>query len=674
MSETYQFQAEINQLMSLIINAFYSNKEIFLRELISNSSDALDKIRHLSLTDKTQLTNDDELSVKLFVDPVEKTLTLVDSGIGMTKDELIANLGTIAKSGTKSFIENLKDSDLSMIGQFGVGFYSAFLVADSVKVTTKHNDSEKGYIWESSAGGSFTITECDTEITRGTSLCLKLKEDQSEYLEEKRLTEVVKKHSCYVNYPISFYRISTKEVTKEKANVEETIEGNVEEITDESEETEIVETKEFVQLNNQKPIWTRKPDDVSDEEYQSFYKSLGNDWDSALAYKHFNVEGQLEFTGLLYLPKRQPFDMFEKKKTKNIKLFVKKVFISDDNEDLMPEYLSFVKGLVDSEDLPLNVSREILQQNRVLKIIKKNIVKKCLEMFDELPEDQYKSFYENYSKNLKLGVHEDSQNRSKLIELLRFDSLRGDFISFSDYVDSMVDGQKSIYFITGESRTSVENSPFVEKLKNKGYNVLYLTDPIDEYCMQQIKEYKEYKMVNLTKEGLDFDTISDEEKKEYDAVCEYIKSVVNVEKVVLSNRLTESPCVLVTAEYGWSANMERIMKAQALGNNDNLAFMGGKKILEINKDHPIINEIKCREKDSTTNDLVKLMYESASLASGFALDDPQQFNKRIIRMIQLGLSLESTDEIDELEQIKDEISNIEIDENELDDTNMEEVD
>jgi molecular chaperone HtpG len=739
MSETFAFQAEINQLMSLIINAFYSNKDIFLRELISNSSDALDKIRYENLTNKKY---DEELCIKLKIDRENRVFYIIDTGIGMTKEDLINNLGTIARSGTKSFMEQLSEGkgDLNLIGQFGVGFYSAFLVADNVQVTSKSCASDTAYTWESNAGGTFTITESEFEYTHGTVIKLSLKEDQLDYLETKKIEEIVKKHSGYVGYPISLLKSVAKEVEEvekeetpekegeevekeetpekegeevekeetpekegeevekeetpekegEEVEKEETPEKEGEEVEKEEtpekegEEVEKEETPEkvkktvyediWVLLNSQKPVWTRKSDEVTTDEYKQFYKNLTNDWDGYQSYKHFNVEGQLEFTGLLYIPKHAPYDMFEKQKKQNLKLYVRRVFISDECEDLIPEYLSFVKGIVDSEDLPLNVSREILQQNKVLKVIRKNVVKKCLEMFEELEGEDFKQFYNNFSKNLKLGIHEDGQNRGKLVELLRFDTLDKEFMSLKEYTENMQDEQKSIYFITGESRKAIENSPFLEILKNKKYNVLFLTDAIDEYAMQQLKDYKEYKFVNVTKEGLDFDTIEETEKEEYKKVCEYIKNILGngVEKVVLSNRIKESPCVLVTSEYGWSANMERIMKAQALGNNQNMAFMGGRKTLEINKDHNIIKNIKNRidENDKTTEDLVKLMYESALLASGFSLEDPQQFNKRIIRMIQLGLSLDN-DEIDELEKVKQEIDDTMKDEI---DSSMEEVD
>ncbi|CAH1758959.1 5223_t:CDS:2 [Entrophospora sp. SA101] len=592
--EQFAFQAEISQLMSIIINTFYSNKEIFLRELISNSSDALDKIRYEALTDPSKLESGSELYIRIIPDKENKVLTIRDTGIGMTKADLVNNLGTIARSGTKTFMEALQSgADISMIGQFGVGFYSAYLVADRVQVITKHNDDEQ-YIWESAAGGSFTIAldTVNPPLERGSEIRLFLKEDQLEYLEEKKIKEIVKKHSEFIGYPIQL--IVEKEVEKEVDDEDATDKGEMED---------------------------------------------------HLAVKHFSVEGQLEFRAILFAPRRAPFDLFEtKKKRNNIKLYVRRVFIMDDCEDLIPEYLSFVKGIVDSEDLPLNISRETLQQNKILKVIKKNIVKKCIELFSEIAEDKenFAKFYEAFAKNLKLGVHEDAQNRAKLAEFLRYHSTKSgeEMTSLKDYVTRMPEKQKSIYYITGENRQAVENSPFVEVLKKRGYEVLLMTDPIDEYT----------------------------------ELCKLIKDILGdkVEKVLVSNRISESPCVLVTGQYGWSANFERIMKAQALRDSSMSSYMASKKIMEINPNHPIVKSLKAKvetdKNDKTVKDLTWLLFETSLLQSGFSLDEPSSFAGRIFKMIKLGLDIGDDTEAVEAEETINPIDEASVE------TSMEEVD
>ena len=666
--DTFAFSADISQLMSLIINTMYSNKEIFLRELISNASDSLNKIRYLSLTESSQLDSDKDLMVQIIPNKSNKTLTIRDTGIGMTKSDLVNNLGTIAKSGTKGFMEAFSSgADITMIGQFGIGFYSAYLVADKVDVYSKHNSENEQHCWSSSASGSFTVkVDNDTEkISRGTRIVLHLKEDMKEYLEEKTLKDLVKKHSEFIDFPISLQVEKTKEETVDDVETVEELDDSspkVEDITEKKQKVIKTVYNELELLNQQKPIWMKKKEDVSKDEYSSFYKSISNDWDDYLYNDQFSVEGQIEFKSVLFVPKKAPFNMFDDYNTKksNIKLYVRRVFIMDDCTELIPQYLSFVKGIVDSEDLPLNISREILQENKILKVIKKNITKRCLQMFSDLSEnkDDYKTFYEQFSKNIKLGVHEDAVNMSKIAKLLRYSSIQNqdEMTSLDNYISNMPEGQDNIYYITGDSLDSVRNSPFLEKLKLKGYDVLFMVDPIDEYVMMRLTDYENKKFVSVTKEGLNFgETDSEkqkfeEDKKDTENLCETMRDILseNIEKVVVSNRLSESPCCLVSSQYGLSANMERIMKAEVLRSNTGLGMNSSKKIMEINPSHPIIKALSNRintDKESKSNkDLVWLLYDTTLLSSGFTNNNPVQFSNRILKLISLGLDVELSED------------------------------
>jgi len=710
--ETFEFNADIAQLMSLIINAVYSNKEIFLRELISNSSDALDKIRYESLTNPDCLAEESELKIELIPNKEEGTITIRDTGCGMTKEDLKANLGTIARSGTKAFMEAISaGADISMIGQFGVGFYSSYLVSEKVVVRTKHNDDEH-WMWTSTAGGTFDIRkDPNPNLKRGTEIILHLREDAADYNDEKKLKDLIKKHSEFIGFPISLYITKEEEkdvecsssededkdedAEKEDAGKKEDEDGAME--VDEEEfkkstdkakkKTKKVKevTHEWEKVNTQKPIWMRRPDEVKDEEYTAFYKSVSNDWEEHLAVKHFKVEGQLEFSGLLFVPKRAPMEMFDQKKKKNnIKLYVRRVFIMDNCEELCPDWLSFIKGVVDSEDLPLNISRENLQQSKILKLIQKNLVKKCIELFKEIAENEedYKKFYEAFAKMIKLGIHEDSKNRKKLAEFLRYHSTKSgeDQISLKTYVERMKESQKVIYYITGESKDAVQNSPFLEALKKRDLEVLFLVDPIDEYAIQQLKDYQGKSMACATKEGLDLGLTEEEKKKaeetkaSFEDLCKKVKDILGkkVEKVVISDRMVNSPCSLVTGEFGWSANMERIMRAQALRDSSMSTYMVAKKTMELNPAHPIIIALKDKfsadASDSAAKDLVWLLYETSLLTSGFSLDNPGSFSSRIHRLIKLGLSIDDDSEDEEEEE------DIKIIEEEEDDGGMEDVD
>lgn len=670
-SETFAFQAEINQLLSLIINTFYSNKEVFLRELISNASDALDKVRYESLTNPGVLGETTDLCIKLTPNKESKTLTIEDTGIGMTREDMVKNLGTIAHSGTRAFMESLKEggkADVSLIGQFGVGFYSAFLVADKVQVFSKHND-DKPHVWESNAHGTFSISEIDEPLTRGTRIILHLKDDQLEYADEQRIRAVVKKHSQYCGFPVRVW--AEKEVVvEEPKEAEEKKEGDVtEEDGAPPQPPKTQKVQEWDLLNTQAPIWTRQPEDVKAEEYNAFYKSIASDWEDPLTYKHFSVDGSVQFKSLLYVPKRAPFDMFNlpDRKRNNIKLYVRKVLIMDETNDLLPDYLGFIQGVVDSEDLPLNVSREMLQQNSIMNVIKRNLVKKSIEIMTDLAnatdddgKSKWATFYEAFAKNIKIGVHDDSKNRDKLAQLLQFRSSKSgdDHVRLKTYVERMKEEQKDIYFLAGESIRSLQSSPLLSKMKKKGFEVLFFTDAIDEYMCQALREFEGKKFVNIARDGLDLPMSAEEKeayekkKTEWEPVCNKIQNTLvdqTVTSVKIGDNMGETPCVIVADKFGMTANMERIMKAQTI-NNSMMGMMGVRKVMEINPDHPLIGEIKTRMEEEGNEDAIKnlinLLYETVMLDSGFTLDEPSKYAARIYKLMLAGF-VRSQDEEEE---------------------------
>merc|ERR1719150_2586845 len=719
--EKHQFQAEVNRLMDIIINSLYSNREIFLRELISNSADALDKIRFKSLT-KPDLRDEEPLDIKLKFDKELKTITILDNGIGMTKDQLIQDLGVLAKSGTSDFLETAMkggDDSMSLIGQFGVGFYSVYLVADKVTVVSKHNDDDQ-HVWESTANSVFTVAKDPRGNSlgkHGTEITLHLKEDAEEFLNENEIEKYVKKYSQYINFPISLYttRTETEEVpieeeeTDEEAVDEDDADEDGEDDLDISEEDEDdepekpktktieKEVNEWKRLNTVKAIWSRPKSEITEEEYFDFYKSLSKDNDDPAEKVHFVAEGEITFRSILYIPKKAPpglYDRYHDKST-NIKLFVRKVMISEEFDDFLPKYLSFVQGVVDSDDLPLNVSRETLAQSRVLKVMSKKIVRKVLEMLrkmaereeedddedDEDDEDEkeeeeadedkevdegeeeakqaYSNFWEEFGKSIKMGIISDRKNKSKLAKLLRFPSSKSEDkpISLESYVDRMKEDQKKIYYITGESVELVKTCPAVEKLLKLDYEVLYMVDSIDEYVLQSLTEFDGVSLQSAAKEDLKFgneDSDSFKEKQEeFKPLLDWLKKTLDekVDKVKVSNRLTTTPVVLVSSQYGWSGNMERVMKAQALRDSSKIKYQAPKKTLELNPRHPIITALKAKveadEDDASLKDISTLLYDTALLQNGFLMEEPQEFAAIINRVVSMGLDVDPNAEIAE---------------------------
>jgi len=726
--QKFEFQAEVNRMMDIIINSLYTNRDIFLRELISNAADALDKIRFLSLTDKAALGEgaSAELDIKLRFDKEARTITITDKGVGMTKEELMKHLGVVAKSGTTEFVEAASSGNkdaLSLIGQFGVGFYSIYLVADKVTVTSKANGQPQ-HVWESTANSVYTIAQDPRGDTlgRGTEITLHLKDDAKEYLNERKLSDLIGKYSQFINFPIYLQVAKTVEVEEpipeeelpaaEDKPAGDDVEGSEEEDASAKKDAapktkkvskEVIEDK---RINSVKAIWTRAPADIESGEYNEFYKSLTKATDEPLEKLHFTAEGDISFKSILFVPKTAEYGLYDKyyEKSQSLKLYVRRVLISDEFKEFLPRYINFVKGVVDSDDLPLNVNRETLAQNRVLKVMSKKVTRKVLDMLKKMAADEkkaeeeeeeekkekeekekegedadkdaekdaeedkdkaaaekpqklYTPFWEQYGRSLKLGYLDDQTNKNLLMKLLRFKSSTSDgkWVSLEDYVDRMGDKQKTIYYITGESEEAVKASPFLEQARKKKVEVLYLTDPLDEYIAQSLTEFDGTPLQSLTKEGVKF---GDEKKNllkkledDFKPLTQWLKTVYGskVEKVSVSNRLAESPMVLVTSQYGWSANMERIMKSQALG--DNRAGGSARKQVEINPFHPMVKALLAKVGEDAdaaeTKDLAELLYDAALLRSGFGMDAPEKFAARVNRIVSTSLAVPEDATVDE---------------------------
>jgi len=732
--EQFQFQADVNKLMDIIINSLYSKKEIFLRELISNGSDALDKTRFMSLTDPSVLGEGDtaKLEMKLVADKDQKTLTLIDRGCGMSKDDLINQLGTVAQSGTSSFIEAFSEgADVNLIGQFGVGFYSVYLVADNVAVHSKSNEDDKQWVWESTADSTFSVrekTDDEDDLGRGTKIVLSLKEDCLEFLEEERLKGLIKRYSEFINFPIYLY--TTKEEEEEvpveegddsssddEEEEEEEESSDDEEVSDAEEDEEEDDTpktkkvkktvNDWELINDAKALWTRNPSDITDEEYKSFYQSLTKDFGEPLTHTHFSAEGEVEFKSILYIPKEAPYDLYQDyyKKQSNLKLYVRRVMITDEFDELLPRYLGFIKGVVDSDSLPLNVSREMLQQNKVLKVIGKKMTRKALAMIKSMAdadkkddddeeeegeekkeveekeeesdeESKYTKFWKAFGKYIKMGLIEDAANRTRLAKLLRYaTSKSGDKeISLEDYVSNMKEDQKNIYYISGEDKESLLKSPSVEKLLAMDIEIIFMTDSVDEYTVQHLTEFEGKRLINASREGLKLEEGDKEKKREekykemFKPLLDYAKDTLGkkVEKVQISKHLVQSPVVVLSADYGWTAQMEKVMKSQAFADQSKFEFMKSKRMFEINPRHPMIVELNTRlaekpEGDNLIKDMVMSLYLSAVVSAGYQLmpEDAQDFGERVGRMVGSGLNVESDAELAPELEIEDEPEDVE---------------
>jgi heat shock protein beta len=669
-AETYEFQAEVSRVMDIIVNSLYSNTDIFLRELISNASDACDKKRFLKLTNGSaagsSVSDAEELSIRVKCDEKDRTITILDNGIGMTKSELINNLGKIAASGTAKFVEALKEgaADLSLIGRFGVGFYSAFLVADRVTVRTKSPNDQKAWRWESEQTKNFTITEesdssafLPENASSGTSVTLHIKEGMEKYLNDYKLRQLLELYSEFVSFPIYLW-LSKVEYDKVKEKDEK---------TGEEKEKSVPRTVyDWELVNKAKPIWMRKPSEVSDEEYNEFYKSISRDFDNPLARTHFAAEGEVEFRSILFTPQRLPFELAQNmfsEAARPLKLYVKRVFISDKFDELIPRWLAFIRGVVDSEDLPLNVSREILQQSKVARVIGRRVTRKAIDMFREIAERKdskdYEVFWENFGRYLKVGAFEDEDWSKDLRPLLRFHSSKSGekWVSFDEYVGRMKESQnKKIFYLAADNRLAAMNSPLLERLKKKDYEVIFLLEPVDELVFQQMNgKYGDgYSLVDVAKADLDLDSDKDETKDEsgekpalseteLEPLCKWIGELFkeSVENVKVSKRLTDSPMAISQGTYGMSPTLERFMRTQAAMLKEDIPpGFQQKKIIEVNPSHPIIHQLATQLRDTGNADTeaATLLYETALLQSGYGISDFGGFAQRVNKYLHSSLA------------------------------------
>ena len=757
--EKFNFNVEVTRLMDIIINSLYTNKEVFIRELISNASDACDKARFLAVKNPDYLGDNKDLKIIIETDRDARTFSIIDTGVGMTKNDLVKNLGTIAKSGTTAFIEAIsKGNSLNLIGQFGVGFYSTYLVSNKVVVTSKHTDDSQ-YVWVSTAGSSFTVSKDPrgNSLGRGTKITLYLKEDSVEFCETDTVRKNIKKYSEFIDYPI--YMKINKTYTEEeeieeeeneidtsanKTESNETEENKTEEkkddleITEEKKDEEKKEEKkkktrsvtkwrwDYELINENKPIWLRDKKEITKEEYNKFFKALTKDSEDPLAYDHGKLEGEVNFRYILYIPSKRPYDLFDNYygKSSALKLYVRRVLVSEEFEELMPRYLNFIKGVVDSDDLPLNVSREQLQQYKMIKVMSNKLVKASIQIMiklavekdvddddddeddddeegdeeeteeeteedkkeeeeekkedeekkdDKKKESKYTKFFDNYGKNIKLGVIEDIQNRNKLAKLLRFYSTNNteEYTSLDDYIKRMKPKQEQIFYIAGEDKETLAKSPLIQRILEKGGEVLLLDDPIDEFCVQNLAEYEKKKLKNVAKGELKlWDDDDETEKKKDKKIKEDFKKLIDwwkkllekkVENIEISKRLIETPCIIVSTEHGYSASMERIQKAQAFATQDKATaqYLYGKKTMEINPSHPAIKELREIVENNETpsadaEDTALLLFESAMLESGYSLPDPHDFALRMDRVLKYNLNLKRDEKPSPYEVVLDE--------------------